>query len=58
MVELKPDLGKELYAALSNAIVVSYARPVSDNEPLGALPKRWSKFDDPRHQDTRPGHRA
>ena len=37
-------IGNELYPAFFYAIVVSYARPFTDNEEIGALPKRWSRF--------------
>ena len=37
-------IGNELYPAFFYAIVVSYARPFTDYEEIGALPKRWSRF--------------
>ena len=35
-----------LYFPLLQALVISYARPFIDNDGLGVLPKKWSKFDD------------
>jgi hypothetical protein len=39
-----------LYSTLVAAIVVSYARPFSQNRPLGPLPEQWGRFDDPARQ--------
>lgn len=47
-------IGNELYPAFFYATVISYARPFTDNQEIGALPKRWSKF--PR-QDLRDTHK-
>jgi hypothetical protein len=45
-------LGDELYDPLWHAIVISYARPFTQNKPHGALPARWTKFDEDRLQLT------
>src|SRR6267154_1715337 len=42
----------DLYYPLFAAIVVCYARPFTNNEPYGALPKKWGAFDNPGMQDT------
>jgi hypothetical protein len=45
------SLSDELYNPLFTAIVVCYARPFTDNKPYGALPKKWSQFEDPKHRE-------
>jgi hypothetical protein len=37
-----------LYSPLVEAIVISYARPFTDNRGIGILPKKWSQFPDAR----------
>jgi hypothetical protein len=37
---------------LTTSVVVCYARPFTANKPYGALPNKWSKFDNPRYQAT------
>lgn len=37
---------------LTTSVVVCYSRPFTANKPYGALPKRWSKFDNPLYQNT------
>ncbi len=37
---------------LTTSVVVCYSRPFTANKPYGALPKRWSKFDNPKYQTT------
>ncbi|WP_343726643.1 hypothetical protein [Burkholderia seminalis] len=44
------DLSDPLYQPLFTAIVVCYARPFTHNEPHGALPERWARFEEPAHQ--------
>jgi len=39
--------GDKLYPTLHDGIIIAYARPFTANEPLGCLPRKWSKFDDP-----------
>jgi hypothetical protein len=51
MLERKPGLGTPLYDALNSAIVISYARPFTDNKPLGPLSNRWSRFENSRHRE-------
>jgi hypothetical protein len=34
----------ELWIALQDVVVIAYSRPFTANEPLGALPARWSRF--------------
>ena len=46
------DLGDDLYMPLLYAAAISYGRPFSDNRPIGPLPGRWRRFDDPRLQKT------
>jgi len=45
---VKVGLNNPLYLPLLEAIVISYARPFTDNDGLGVLPKKWSSFDDKR----------
>jgi hypothetical protein len=40
----------ELWLPLQDAIIISYARPFSSNEPFGPIPARWRRFDNPSHQ--------
>jgi hypothetical protein len=40
----------DLWIPLQDAVVIAYARPFTSNKPFGALPARWSKFDDLRNQ--------
>ncbi len=49
---IKTVKGKEdkLLPPLTNAVVVSYGRPFSDNKPFGPLPRQWRKFKDSEHQ--------
>lgn len=42
-VSLKAD-GGDIWRALVHAIVVSYARPFTSNDPIGALSSKWSRF--------------
>jgi hypothetical protein len=44
------ELSDKLYQPLFTAIVVCYARPFTNNQPYGALPDKWTKFDNPRQQ--------
>lgn len=37
--------GHPLYWTMHNGIVVSYARPFTQNRPFGPLPAKWSTFD-------------
>jgi len=39
------DLSDKLYYPLFTSIVICYARPFTNNEPYGALPEKWSKFE-------------
>lgn len=40
----------ELYLPLQEVIIISYARPFTDNKPFGALPAKWGKFQNSRFQ--------
>jgi len=40
-----------LYGPLVAAIVVSYARPFTDNDGYGVLKKRWWQFDHPKRKE-------
>jgi hypothetical protein len=51
LLDLTPDPGSPLYVALNNALVVAYARPFTNNKPLGALPARWQRFGDARQSE-------
>lgn len=51
LLEHRPGIGEPLYAALNQALVIAYARPFTSNKPLGALPAKWRRFDNPRHQE-------
>jgi hypothetical protein len=42
-----PDPPETLFNLHVAAIVISYARPFSQNRPLGPLAKKWGQFDDP-----------
>lgn len=46
------DISNELYYPLFTATVICYARPFTNNEPYGALPKKWAKFSNVKFQDT------
>lgn len=35
---------------LTTAVVVCYARPFTENKPHGSLPKKYTKFNKPRHK--------
>lgn len=48
---LPGGLRDPLYAPLSCAMIVCYARPFSDNRPHGPLPARWSRFADTVQRD-------
>lgn len=41
-----------LYYPLLVSTVTCYARPFSDNKPLGSLPRQWRQFSDRRLQKT------
>ena len=43
---VKVGLNNPLYLPLLEAIIISYARPFTDNDGLGVLPKQWSSFED------------
>ena len=43
---VKVGLDNPLYLPLLEAIIISYARPFTDNDRLGVLPKQWSSFED------------
>ena len=49
------ETSDDLYLPLVNAIIICYARPFTHNEPLGPLPDRWGRFEDPELQGA---HRA
>jgi hypothetical protein len=51
MIQHVKDMGDKLYQPLFHAIVVSYARPFTKNQPHGRLPTEWSKFSDPYFQE-------
>ncbi len=41
-------MSNPLYLPLLEAIIISYARPFTDNEGVGKLPKKWFQFDSER----------
>ncbi len=43
-----PAPNDNLYWALSNAIVITYGRPFTDNEGLGPLGGKWERFSEDR----------
>jgi hypothetical protein len=45
ILALKIDHTHQLYKPLHDAVVSSYGRAFTEIQPLGRLPKRWSKFD-------------
>jgi hypothetical protein len=45
------DMGDKLYLPLFHAIVVSYARPFTQNRPHGRLSAEWATFSDPHFQE-------
>lgn len=45
-------IGSDIYPAFFYAIVISYARPFTNNNQIGALPSRWSKFSEPEKRKT------
>lgn len=51
LIQHKPDPHESLYAALNSALVVAYGRPFTTNKPLGALPAKWGRFANARHQE-------
>ena len=51
MLESVDDIGHDLYYPLFSSIIICYARPFTNNEPYGALSKKWVKFNDPRLQE-------
>lgn len=38
------DMGDDLYYPLLTSIVICYARPFTNNEPYGAIPSRYQRF--------------
>ena len=46
MLALKIDHTHQLYKPLHDAVVASYGRAFTEIQPLGRLPKKWSKFSD------------
>ncbi len=44
------SLSDDLYYPLFMSVAVCYGRPFTHNEPFGALPTKWGKFEDPNHQ--------
>ncbi len=46
------NINHDLYYPLYAAIIICYARPFSDNKPIGPLPKEWRGFSDRRLQLT------
>jgi hypothetical protein len=43
------NLLDDLCMPLQAAIVISYARPFTKNDPYGALPEKWQRFSTPSH---------
>lgn len=52
LLEKVTQVGDDLYYPLYSSIVVCYARPFTNNEPYGALPNKWAKFDNSVFKDT------
>ena len=52
MLERVKTMGDPLYYPLYAAAVICYARPFSDNKPLGPLMKHWREFSDHTLQAT------
>lgn len=44
------DLRDDLYQPLFTSIVISYARPFTNNQPYGALPDKWARFNNEKQQ--------
>lgn len=49
---LKIDHTHQLYEPLHDTIVSSYGRAFTEIQPLGYLPKKWSKFEDDELKNT------
>lgn len=49
---LKIDHTHQLYKPLHDTIVSSYGRAFTEMQPLGYLPKKWSKFNDDEFKKT------
>jgi len=41
----------DLFISLHTSIIVNYAKPFTDNKPLGRLPKKFSSFQDSTYQE-------
>lgn len=52
LLEEKMELADKRYFPFCDAIIITYARPFTDNEGLGALPGKWNRFTNSRLQDT------
>lgn len=52
LIENVTHVGDDLYYPLYSSIVVCYARPFTNNEPFGALPNKWGKFEEEKYQNT------
>lgn len=49
-VQYVSDIAHAIYYPLFVTIVICYARPFTDNDTLGRLPKKWGAFSDERLQ--------
>lgn len=49
-IENVKDIKNELWLSLQEAIIISYARPFTENKPLGPIRKSWNKMPNPEMQ--------